>query len=140
MNRRSIKSPEPSAGKMPTGVASKSATKSSKAEMLAARPVRADGAVEKSTGPCKWEVTVALKPTRWAKFLLRVPGGVKKTFELDELGKFVWDECDGKTAVRQIIRRLAKRYNLNEREAEVATVAFLHTLTRKGLLGMAIEK
>jgi hypothetical protein len=65
---------------------------------------------------------------------------MKKTFELDELGKFVWDTCDGKTAVRQIIRRLADRYNLNDREAEVATVAFLRTLTRKGLVGMAIEQ
>jgi hypothetical protein len=65
---------------------------------------------------------------------------MKKTFELDELGKFVWDACDGKTAVRQIIRRLAERYNLNQREAEVATVAFLQTLTRKGLIGMAVTK
>ena len=112
-----------------------------KSEMLAARPIRVDGAVEKSTGPGAWQVTVSLKPTRWARLLLRAPGGgMRKTFELDELGKFVWDACDGKTAVRQIIRRLAERYNLNEREAEVATVAFLQTLTRKGMLGMAIEK
>jgi len=81
---------------------------------------------------------VPVRPTRWASMLLRVPGGMKKTFELDKLGKFVWDECDGKTSVRQIIRRLARRYNLNEREAEVATVAFLHTLTRKGLIGMVV--
>ena len=114
--------------------------KPTKADMLAARPVRADGAIEKSTGPGKWELTVSLKPTRWAGLLLRLPGGgIKKTFELDELGKQVWDACDGRTSVRQIILKLAKRYNLNEREAEVATVAFLHTLTRKGLVAMAIE-
>jgi hypothetical protein len=96
--------------------------------------------VEKSTGPASWQVTVSLQPTQWAKFVLRAPaGGVKKSFELDELGKFVWDACDGKTAVRHIIRKLAERYNLNQREAEVATVAFLQTLTRKGLIGMAME-
>lgn len=109
--------------------------------MLAARPVRADGAVEKPTGPGAWRVTVALRPTRWAQWLLRAPGGgMNKTFELDELGKFVWDACDGKTSVRRIIRSLAQRYNLNEREAEVATVSFLQTLTRKGLVGMAVAK
>ena len=67
-----------------------------------------------------------------------VVGRDEKTFELDELGKFVWDACDAKTSVRQIIRKLAKRYNLNDREAEVATVAFLKTLTSKGLIGMAV--
>ena len=127
-------------GIVPSRTWSKS-SKPAKSDMLSARPVRAVGATEKSTGPAAWQVTVSLRPTRWARFLLRAPSaGVKKTFELDELGKFVWDECDGRTPVRQIIRRLAKRYNLNEREAEVATVAFLHTLTRKGLLGMAVEK
>ena len=112
-----------------------------KSDMLAARPVRADGATVKSTGPGKWEVTVSLEPTRWVKLLLRAPrAGMRKTFELDELGKFVWDACDGKTAVRRIIRKLADRYNLNQREAEVATVAFLQMLTRKGLVGISIQK
>ena len=122
-------------------MAQTSSKKPDKSDMLAARPVRADRAVEKSTGPGSWQVTVSLQPTRWAKFVLRAPaGGVKKTFELDELGKFVWDACDGKTAVRHIIGKLAERYNLNQREAEVATVAFLQTLTRKGLIGMAVSK
>ena len=129
---------------MPGIVPSKTSAKSSKpgkSDMLAARPVHADGATEKSTGPGTWQVTVALRPTRWARFLLRAPSaGVKKTFELDELGKFVWDACDGKTAVRRIIRKLADRYNLNQREAEVATVAFLQMLTRKGLVGISIQK
>ena len=109
--------------------------------MLAARPAHADGAEEKSIAPGKWQLTVPLKPTRWASLVLRVPrNGLNKTFELDELGKFVYDACDGKSSVRQVIRRLARRYNLNEREAEVATVAFLKTLTSKGLVAMAVDK
>jgi len=128
---------------------SKKSDKPDKSDMLAARPVRADGAVEKLNANGTWQVTVSLKPTRWARLLFRAPGGggagaggggMKKTFELDELGKFVWDACDGKTAVRRIIRKLADRYNLNQREAEVATVAFLQMLTRKGLVGISIQK
>ena len=118
------------------------APRPAKSEILAGKPVRAPGAKETGAGGGKWTITIPLRSARtggWASRLLRVPEGATKSFELDELGKFVWDECDGKTSVRQIIRRLAKRYNLNEREAEVATVAFLHTLTRKGLLGMAIK-
>jgi len=33
-------------------------------------------------------------------------------------------------------RTLAARYHLNEREAEVSTLAFLRTLMRKGLIGI----
>jgi hypothetical protein len=54
-------------------------SKPTKADMLAARPVRGDGATEKSTGPGKWELTVSLKPTRWASLLLRLPGGGMKS-------------------------------------------------------------
>ena len=65
-----------------------------------------------------------------------MPAGATKTFELDPLGLFVWQACDGKTPVRQVIKRLARHYNLNEREAEVSTLAFLRTLMRKGLIGI----
>ena len=117
----------------------KPARKPSKADMLAAKPVRATAVGEKEVAPGKWNLTFPVTPTRWAGVLLRVPGGMKKTFELDELGKHVWDACDGKSSVRQIIRKLARRYNLNDREAEVATVEFLKTLTNKGLIGMIVE-
>src|SRR3712207_4383547 len=107
----------------------------SKARMLAARPTRL--AIEEpiDAGGGNWRITVPLKPKKWAAWVLRVPAGATKTFELDPLGKFVWDACDGKTAVRQIIRKLAKHYNLNAREAEVATTTFLRTLASRGLIG-----
>jgi hypothetical protein len=115
--------------------------KPTKTDMLAAKPQRATSAEEKSVAPGKWQLTVPVQPSRWASLVLRVPSkGLSKTFELDELGKFVWDACDGKSSVRQVIRKLAKQYNLNQREAEVATVAFLKTLTSRGLVAMAVDK
>src|SRR5262245_53742903 len=114
--------------------------KATKADMLAAKPVQSPDATERETGEAKWQLTVPLRPKKWASMLLRVPSGMSRSFELDELGKFVWDACDGKTSVRQIIRKLAKHYNLNEREAEVSTVAFLQTLTQRGLIGLAVSK
>ena len=111
-----------------------------KTQMLAARPTRLVDAEPVAAGDDAWRLTVPLATAGWAGWILRVPPGATKTFELDALGKFVWDACDGRTNVRQVIARLAKRYNLNEREAEVATIAFLHTLVRKGIIGMQIKE
>lgn len=116
----------------------RSSPKPTKADVLGGRPIRSPDAQETEAAPGRWELTIPLRVARtggWASKLLRVPEGATKTFELDELGKFVWDACDGRTTVTQIIRRLAKHYQLNEREAEVATLAFLNTLARRGLVG-----
>ena len=121
------------------GVMFRKAPKATKADMLAGRPMRSTDAEPKAIGDSAWQITVPLQPRKWANFLPRAPGDMKKTFELDEIGKFVWDQCDGKTNVRQIILKLARRYNLNERQAEVSTVAFLQTLTRRGLIGLAVR-
>ena len=66
------------------------------------------------------------------------PTGPRSAAE-DEMGRFVWESIDGKTSVQQVIRRLSKRYNINVREAQVATTQFLNMLTRKGLIGMQIK-
>jgi hypothetical protein len=91
-----------------------------------------------STGGGKLKVPLA--PRRWGRRLFRLPAGATKTFELDAIGVFVWNRCDGGHTVQQIIRKLADEYRLNLREAEVPTVQFLHTLARKGLIGMSIAK
>ena len=111
----------------------------SKAEVLSGKPLRSPEAVIADVGAGKWTITIPLRSAKrggWASKLLRVPEGATKSFELDELGKFVWDTCDGKTTVAQLIRRLARQYSLNEREAEVATLAFLNALARRGLIGL----
>jgi hypothetical protein len=108
-------------------------------QSLAARPVRVAGAsVEEGDGGAG-RVTVPLRQARWTGWLFRVPPGSTKTFELDPIGLLVWHSCDGSTSVTQIIRKLARRYNLTEREAEVSTRQFLHTLARKGLIGFATQ-
>jgi hypothetical protein len=85
-------------------------------------------------------LTVSLRPPDKAKWLFKLPTGTTKTFEFDAIGVFVWDHVDGKTSVEQIINRLAKRYNLNLREAQVPTLLFLQTLMKKGLVGVPAEK
>ena len=107
--------------------------------VLDATPVRLFDAPAEPVATGQWRLTVPLKPARWMNFLVRRPAHATKTFELDEIGKAVWDACDGDTPVRAIITTLASRYDLNVREVEVATVAFLKTLVQKGLVGIPVE-
>src|SRR3954451_24008118 len=109
-------------------------TSPTKSRLLAGRPRRVADVEPKPAGEGAWRITVPLRPKIWAAWVLRMPTASSKTFELDMLGKFVWDACDGRTSVRELILALAQRYKLNEREAEVATTAFLHTLVSKGLI------
>ena len=83
---------------------------------------------------------VKIQQARWSTWLLRLPKDATKTFEFDLLGQMVWSLCDGKTSVQQIVRKLAKTYNVSEREAQVATEKFLVTLARKGLIGAAVKR
>lgn len=110
----------------------------SRDDAMAARPVQLVQAKVASTDDGGAKLTVPLRSSRWSTWLFRLPEGATKTFELDELGLFIWNSCDGKTSVQQMIRRLARQRRLTLREVEVATLQFLQTLTRKGLIGMSV--
>ena len=106
---------------------------------LRARPRRlVDAELEPTDNGAKLKVQLA--PPRWGRWIFCLPPGATKTFELDAIGVSVWNRCDGKHTVRQIIRKLAAEYRLNLREAEVPTVQFLQTLARKGLIGLDVKQ
>ncbi len=111
-----------------------------RAQQLATKPVQLAQPAARVREDGGIDLQVPLERTRFAGWLFRVPVGATKTFELDPMGVLVWKNIDGKTSVQQIIRRLAKRYNLSLREAEVSTLTFLNTLTRKGLVGMQVKE
>lgn len=71
--------------------------------------------------------------TRW----FQVPP--YKKVALDELGTFVIELCDGEHSVRDVVDKLAKRFRLNRREAELSTTDFLRTLARRSIIGLLIE-
>lgn len=109
-------------------------------QALAARPVRL---VEPETLPTPdggARLRVKVRPPALARWLGGFPHGMTRTYELDALGMFVWRACDGRTSVRQLIRRFAGHHGLNVREAEVAVVKFLQMLMKKGLVGMRVER
>lgn len=107
-------------------------------QALAAKPLQLAKCTVTEAPDGGAKLKVPIQPSRIAGRLFRVPEGTTKTFELEAIGYSVWKQCDGKTSVQQIIRRLSKQYNISLREMEVSTVAFLQTLVRKGLIGMAM--
>lgn len=112
----------------------------SRQDALAVKPTQLVQAKFTDTGDGGAKLTVPLKSAGWSTWLMRMPEGATKTFELDELGVFVWNSCDGKTSVQQMIRRLARERKLTLREVEVATLQFLQTLIRKGLVGVPVRE
>ena len=60
--------------------------------------------------------------------------------ELDEIGSFVWDLCDGQRTVREMAAELAAKYKLNRKEAEAALTTFLRGLAGRNLVAIVILK
>ena len=65
-----------------------------KSKMLAARPLRLIDAAPEQKSPGKWNLTAPMRASKWAGWLLRLPAGATRTFQLDELGKFAKAESD----------------------------------------------
>jgi hypothetical protein len=57
--------------------------------------------------------------------------------ELDEIGSATWAWLDGQRTVRDLAVLLAERYDLHEREAEVAMAAFVRELGKRGIVALA---
>jgi hypothetical protein len=111
-----------------------------RAQQLSARPYALVEPEIRETEGGGAQLKVKLKPSGVHRWLLRFPEGAVKTFELDAIGLFVWRACDGKTTVEELIRKVAERLKITNREAEVATLTFVRMLVKKGLLGVEVGK
>ncbi len=113
----------------------------SREQSLASVPLRNQAVEVERTDAGELRLAIALRATWWARLLsgiFYVPG--KRRIVLDEIGGFVWELCDGKRSVRDIIQALSARYKLHRKEAEVSVVAYLRQLARRGLIGIAVLK
>jgi len=57
-----------------------------------------------------------------------------KTFELEVVGAFVWELCDGKHTFDTISRKLRERFKMNRLEADASLTAFLQMLGQRRLI------
>ncbi len=62
--------------------------------------------------------------------------GFERTFQLDPLGREVYEACDGRRTVKGIVRKFASSNKLSQAEAELSVTTFLQMLSSKGLIFM----
>ena len=67
-----------------------------------------------------------------AKFLKAPP---ERHVELDEVGGYVWELCDGGNTVEAIVQKTGRQYKMNRREAEVSVTMFLQMLHQRNFIG-----
>jgi hypothetical protein len=115
------------------------------AEMTARRHAALDGMpfrlspIRQAEKNGKLYVTVPFERPRWQR-VLGAERECERTFGLDAYGRRVYEGCDGRRTVRQIIRQFSEQAHVSVPEAELAVTKFLRTLLAKGLVAMEMEK
>ncbi len=62
------------------------------------------------------------------------------TVSLDHIGTQIWNWCDGKRTVEDVIDEFAKTYSLSFHEARVSVTGHLQQLVKRGVLAVAVKK
>ena len=110
-----------------------------RAQMLAAKPMRHPKVVEGRTSGGELELMLSIEKSRLGRWLSRRPNEpIQRRFELDALGEETWRMMDGQTPVRAMIERFAQSHQLNLREAEVAILAYLQSLAGRGIMLLVV--
>ncbi len=60
----------------------------------------------------------------------------ERKFELESVGAFVWELCDGEHSFDLISRKLRERYKMNRLEADASLSAFLQMLGQRRLISL----
>ena len=108
--------------------------------MLNSLPARNDSLEWEKTDKGEAQITVT-RIDSWKVRLLSkwfyVPR--KRTITLDDVGTEIWQMCNGRTSVGQMIEQLRKKYKLDRKEAEVSLLQYLKTLGQKRFIGFVLE-
>lgn len=108
--------------------------------MLSSRPARNEALEWEKTDDDEVQVMVTRQETWRVRLLSKVFYIPKKRkITLDEVGSEVWQMCNGRTTVAQMIEALSDKYQLNRKEAEVSLLAYLKTLAQKRFVGFLID-
>jgi hypothetical protein len=108
--------------------------------MLSSRPARNEAVEWEKTDRGEVRISITRQETwkiRLLSKLFYIPR--KRNITLDEVGTEVWQMCNGRTNVGQMIQALSEKYQLNRKEAEVSLLEYLKTLAQKRFVGFLID-
>ena len=86
-------------------------------------------------------LVIPQKDTLWIRLISRLfmlPG--KRVIVLDSIGTYVWQMCDGKHTISQIISGVQKQYQLTRKEAETSLFTFMQQLGKRNFIQFAIPQ
>ncbi len=109
----------------------------SRARALAGCPVRSPTIAREEIGNGGLKVTVRVGRPGWQRWF-GAASYAERSFEMDSLGREVYESCDGKRDVASLTRSFSQRHRIGLSEAELAVTAFLRTLMMKSLVAMAM--
>ena len=105
---------------------------------MQARPIQSPPVrTEEKDGKCY--VTIRFIRPRWQR-VLGADETCERSFGLDTYGRIVYESCDGKRTVQQIVKRFAGKVHVSQPEAEMAVTKFIQTLMKKGLVVMEMDR
>lgn len=67
------------------------------------------------------------------------PPVLERNVKMDEIGAFVFKLIDNRRSTLDIIEIFLEKYKLNRREAVLSIVNFLKSLTKRGIVSIAIR-
>ena len=108
--------------------------------MMSSRPTRNDSLDWETNDEGEVQISVVRQDTwkvRLLSKLFYIPK--KRKITLDEVGTEVWQMCNGRNTVGDMIEQLSKTYQLNRKEAEVSLLQYLKTLGEKRFIGFVLE-
>ncbi len=84
-------------------------------------------------------LVIPQKDKFWVRFTSKIfmlPN--KRVVVLDSIGAYVWQMCDGKHTISQIIKALQKKHQLTRKEAETSLFTFVQQLGKRNFIQFAI--
>jgi len=107
-------------------------------EQLTATPIRNEKAMTRATEVASLRVSVPQTYPAWLRPLantMRLRG--EKSYELEGVGRSVYDRVDGETSVEDLVDWLAAEHRLSFHESRVLIMKYLQMLMERGLIVIA---
>ena len=80
------------------------------------------------------------RTSKLAQAVLHLSPEPERKVVLDSIGAGIWELCDQKNTVADIIELTRRRYKFSHKEALISVTTFLKQLGSKGLIAFAVPK